>query len=115
MAEDGKALGMAAVFPTAVMADGVRFVAAVLGAEPTFVGGERWAQFDLGGARLALASGAGSSGAAQLMVKVADVAGVAERLRLAGFDVAGPVTGSHEVRVSVAGPDGWSVVVYEPR
>jgi hypothetical protein len=115
VADGDKALGMAAVFPTAVMADGVRFVAAVLGVEPTFVDGERWAQFDLGGARLALASGAESSGAAQMMVKVADVAGVAQRLAAAGYDVAGPVTGSHEVRVSVAGPDGWSVVLYEPR
>ncbi|NUR59163.1 MAG: bleomycin resistance protein [Catenulispora sp.] len=97
------------------MDGGVRFVAAVLGVEPTFVDGARWAQFDLGGARLALASGAESSGAAQLMVKVGDVAAVGARLAAAGYDVAGPVTGPHEVRLSVAGPDGWSVVLYEPR
>ena len=110
-----KALALAAVFPAADLADGVRFVAAVLGVEPTFVDGGRWAQFDLGGARLALASGAESSGAAQVMVKVADVAAVGERLSRAGYDVAGPVTGPHEERLSVTGPDGWSVVVYEPR
>ncbi|NUP49537.1 MAG: bleomycin resistance protein [Catenulispora sp.] len=115
MADDDKALGLAAVFPTADMGDGVRFVSAVLGLEPTFVDGARWAQFDLGGARLALAAGAESSGAAQVMVKVADVAAVGERLAAAGYDVAGPVTGPHEVRLSVTGPDGWSVVVYEPR
>ncbi|WP_323747207.1 VOC family protein [Catenulispora pinisilvae] len=110
----GKALGLASVFPAARLADGVQFLVAVLGIEPTFVDGERWAQFDLGGARLALASGAESSGAAQVMVKVADAAATAERLSAAGYDVAGPVTGPHEVRFSVTGPDGWSVVGYQP-
>jgi hypothetical protein len=112
---DDKAVSLASVFPAARLGDGVRFLTAVLGIEPTFVDGERWAQFDLGGARLALASGAESSGAAQVMVKVADAAATAERLARAGYDVAGPVAGPHEVRFSVTGPDGWSVVVYEPR
>ena len=111
---DEQAVSLASVFPAGRLADGVRFMAAVLGIEPTFVDGERWAQFDLNGARLALASGAESSGAAQVMVKVADAAGTAERLTAAGYDVAGPVTGPHEVRFTVTGPDGWSVVVYEP-
>jgi hypothetical protein len=115
VADEEQALGMAAVFPAGELGESVRFVAAVLGKDPTFVDGERWAQFDLGGARLSLASGAESSGAAQVMVKVADLAAVSERLAAAGYDVAGPVTGPHEVRVSVTGPDGWSVVVYEPR
>jgi hypothetical protein len=111
---DDTALSLASVFPAARLADGVKFLSAVLGIEPTFVDGERWAQFDLGGARISLASGAESSGAAQAMVKVADAAAVAERLAGCGYDVAGPVTGPHEVRFSVTGPDGWSVVVYEP-
>lgn len=113
---DEKALGLASVFPAAKLDEGVRFVTAVLGVEPTFVDGERWAQFDLGpGARLALASGTESAGAAQAMVKVADAPAAAERLAQAGYDVAGPVTGPHEVRFTVTGPDGWSVVVYQPR
>src|SRR5689334_11411502 len=106
---------MAAVFPVAAMAGAVDFVGAVLGIEPTFVDGERWAQFDLNGARLALASGSESSGSAQVMVKVADLAAVTKRLADGGWDVAGPVTGPHEVRATVTGPDGWTVVVYEPR
>ena len=85
---DEQAVSLASVFPAGRLADGVRFMAAVLGIEPTFVDGERWAQFDLNGARLALASGAESSGAAQVMVKVADAAGTAERLTAAGSDVA---------------------------
>ena len=117
------ALNMAAVFPAAKMDDTVGFVSAVLGVDPTFVDGDRWAQFDLGGARLSLASGregsgssgsAGSAGGAELVVKVADVVVEAERLRGLGWDVEGPVTGAHEVRVSVAGPDGWGVVLYQP-
>jgi hypothetical protein len=108
------ALNMAAVFPAAKMGDSVDFVAAVLGIDPTFVDGERWAQFDLGGARLSLASGTESSGGAELVVKVADVEANAVRLRELGWDVEGPVTGAHEVRVSVAGPDGWRVVMYQP-
>lgn len=108
------ALNMAAVFPAAKIEDSVGFVSAVLGIDPTFVDGERWAQFDLGGARLSLAAGKESSGGAELVVKVADVAADAERLRGLGWDVEGPVTGEHEVRVSVAGPDGWRVVMYQP-
>ena len=49
-----------------------------------------------------------------LVAKVADAAATAERLSAIGYDVAGPVTGPHEVRFSVTGPDEWSVVVYEP-
>ena len=111
---DEKAVGLASVFPAARLADGVRFLTTVLGIEPTFVDGERWAQFDLGGARLALASGADSSGAVQFVVRVADAVASAARLAEAGYDVAGPVAGPHEVRFSVTGPDGWSVVGYEP-
>lgn len=111
---DQKALSLASVFPAARLADGVRFLSAVLGIEPTFVDGERWAQFDLGGARLALASEKESSDAPQVMVKVLDAAASAARLARAGYDVAGPVAGPHEVRFSVTGPDGWSVVLYEP-
>ena len=110
-----KALSMASVFPVASMPGAVGFLSAVLGIEPTFVDGGRWAQFDLNGARLALASEAESSGAAQVMVKVADVAGVSARLAAAGWAVAGPVAGPHEVRATVTGPDGWTVVVYGPR
>jgi hypothetical protein len=109
-----KALSLASVFPAQHLDESVRFLAAVLGVAPTFVDGDRWAQFDLGGARLALASGAESPGAAQVMVKVADAAATAGRLAAAGYDVAGPVAGPHEVRFSVTGPDGWSVVGYEP-
>jgi hypothetical protein len=109
------ALSMASVFPVTSMPRAVDFVSAVLGMEPTFVDGGRWAQFDLNGARLALASEAESSGAAQVMVKVADVAGVSARLAAAGWQVAGPVAGPHEVRATVTGPDGWTVVVYGPR
>ena len=111
---DEKALSMSSVFPAQKLAEGVQFLSAVLGVEPTFVDGERWAQFDLNGARLSLAAGGESAGVAQAMVKVADAAATAERLAHAGYDVAGPVTGPHEVRFSVTGPDGWSVVVYQP-
>lgn len=110
-----QALGMAAVFPVGEMPAAVGFVSAVLGIEPTFVDGERWAQFDLGGSRLALAAGTESSGSAQVMVKVADIDAVVARLTAAGWDVAGPVAGPHEVRATVTGPDGWTVAVYEPR
>jgi hypothetical protein len=109
-----EALSLAAVFPVGAMPGAVEFVTAVLGIEPTFVDGDRWAQFDLNGARLALASGSESSGSAQVMVKVADVGAVVGRLADAGWEVAGPVAGPHEVRASVTGPDGWTVVVYEP-
>ena len=110
----GAAVSMAAVFPTGSMGDAVGFVSAVLGIEPTFVDGDRWAQFDLDGARLALGARTETSGAPRVMVKVAGLEAVAARLAAAGYEVTGPVTGPHERRVSVTGPDGWDAVLYEP-
>ncbi|GCD99980.1 MULTISPECIES: VOC family protein [Embleya] len=109
------AQGLSAAFPVADMAAAVRFMTAVLGAEPTFVDGERWAQFDVAGGRLALAGTDREGDAASVMVKVADLEAALAPLREGGFTVGEPVEGPHEVRVRVSGPDGWAAVLYQPR
>ncbi|MFF7242839.1 VOC family protein [Embleya sp. NPDC008237] len=109
------AQGLSAAFPVADMAAAVRFMTAVLGAEPTFVDGERWAQFDVNGGRLALAGTDREGEAASVMVKVADLDAALVPLRESGFGVGEPVEGPHEVRVRVTGPDGWAAVLYQPR
>jgi catechol 2,3-dioxygenase-like lactoylglutathione lyase family enzyme len=109
------AQGLSAAFPVADMAAAVRFVSAVLGAEPTFVDGERWAQFDVNGGRLALAGTDREGETASVMVKVVDLAAALAPLREGGFTVGESVEGPHEVRAQVTGPDGWAAVLYQPR
>jgi catechol 2,3-dioxygenase-like lactoylglutathione lyase family enzyme len=109
------ALSVSTAFPVTDMKAAVAFVTAVLGTEPTFVDGERWAQFDLNGGRLAL-SGTDREGAGPVaMVKVADLEAALAPLREGGFTVGEVVEGPHEARAQVAGPDGWSAVLYAPR
>ena len=84
----------------------------VLGVEPTFVDGDRWAQFDLGGTRLALAGRDRAADAAGVMVKVADVEAARAALVATGLD-AGPVQqGPHERRCTLTSPDGHAVTLY---
>lgn len=46
---------LSSIVPVAGISVGVRSWALALGREPTFVGGDRWAQFDHEGTRLSLA------------------------------------------------------------
>lgn len=87
----------------------------ILGIEPTFVDGTRWAQFDLGGRRLALAGTDRAADVPSLMVKVGDLAAARSELEAAGAQL-GPVEeGPHELRCVLDGPAGCPVVLYEPR
>jgi hypothetical protein len=109
------AQSLSAAFPVADMGAAVKFVSAVLGTEPTFVDGDRWAQFDVNGGRLALAGTDREGEGASVMVKVADLEAALAPLREAGFEVGESVEGPHETRVRVVGPDGWAAVLYSPR
>jgi hypothetical protein len=87
---------------------------AALGIAPTFVDGLRWAQFDLGGTRLALAGSDRVSDRAGVMAKVADLS--AERMRLEERGLKpGPIeAGPHERRMEVSMPSGAVLLLYEP-
>jgi hypothetical protein len=100
------------VFPAKDLQRSVQTWSAILGAAPTFVDGDRWAQFDVGGRRVALAGSDRTSDAAGLMIKVDDLPAAIKALSDRGV-VVGPINeGPHELRCSIEIEDGWSVVLY---
>jgi hypothetical protein len=102
------------VLPTDDLAGAVAAWSALLGAEPTFVDGDRWAQFDVGGSRVALAGADKTTERPAVMVKVDDLAAARDTAVAAGL-VASPVArGGHELRCQVESPDGWVAVLYAP-
>jgi catechol 2,3-dioxygenase-like lactoylglutathione lyase family enzyme len=103
------------VLPVADLAAAVETWTAVLGVEPTFVDGDRWAQFDAAGARIALAGSDRVSDAAGVMLKVGDLEAARTELGAAGLDVGAVQEGPHELRCAATGPDGASIVLYAPR
>jgi catechol 2,3-dioxygenase-like lactoylglutathione lyase family enzyme len=105
----------APVFPVPDLDEAVAFWTAVLGAEPTFVDGDRWAQFDVGGRRLALAGSDRAADQAGAMVKVDDLDAASEALAARGIALGPPQQGPHEVWRTATAPGGWSLVLYGPR
>jgi hypothetical protein len=89
--------------------------AKLLGVEPTFVDGDRWAQFDVSGKRIALAGTDRASDKAGLMVKVGDLAAARDAAVAAGLEVTAVQEGPHELRCTLTAPGGWPVVLYAPR
>jgi catechol 2,3-dioxygenase-like lactoylglutathione lyase family enzyme len=108
------AQSVAPVFPVPDLDAAVTFWTAVLGVEPTFVDGDRWAQFDLDGRRLALAGADRASEQAGVMVKVDDLDRAAEALAALGVALGPPEQGPHEIRRLATAPGGWSLVLYAP-
>jgi hypothetical protein len=107
--------GVATVLPVDDVAEAARVWAGVLGVEPTFVDGDRWAQFDVAGRRIALAGTDRVSNLPGVMLKVADLDAARVRAEGQGLTV-GPIEdGPHERRCLVEGPGGWPVLLYAPR
>jgi len=107
--------GVATVLPVDDVPAAAEIWAALLGVAPTFVDGERWAQFDVGGRRIALAGADRVSNLPGVMLKVADLAAASSRAAEQGLTV-GPVqSGPHEDRCLVEAPGGWPVILYSPR
>jgi hypothetical protein len=108
----GEAESIAPVLPVPDLAAAVAVWTTLLGTEPTFVDGDRWAQFDFNGRRLALAGSDRVAEVPGVMVKVGDLAAARERMEADGLAV-GPVEqGPHEERCVADGPGGWPVVLY---
>lgn len=105
---------LATVLPVSNVALAANAWSELLGAAPTFVDGDRWAQFDVGGGRLALAGIDRTSDDAGLMVKVADVEIVHQKLSQNGRQPTSIASGPHERRFTVAGPGGVPVTFYQP-
>lgn len=107
--------GLNPVLPVDDLDQAVAVWTALLGVKPTFVDGDRWAQFDVAGRRLALAGTDRVSEAAGVMIKVGDLAAALDAARGQGLAVGAPQEGPHEVRCVVMTPGGWPAILYQPR
>jgi predicted enzyme related to lactoylglutathione lyase len=104
--------------PVADVGAAVAFYANTFGLAPMFVDGQRFAQLDAGGTRLALAGPTEdiTDGSAAASFKVSDVEESLQRLIKAGGEVVRPPEhGPHEVRAVARDPWGNLLVVYGPQ
>jgi hypothetical protein len=92
------------VIPVNDLASAVATWSVILGTEPTFVDGDRWAQFDVGASRIALAGADRTTDATGVMIKVDDLAASHGEFTSAGMAPGDMETGAHEVRFFVEGP-----------
>jgi len=104
-----------AVLPVADLRDAVASWTTLLGVEATFVDGDRWAQFDVGPDRIALAGTDRASDLAGVMVKVSDLPAARAAALAAGMAVGRIERGRHELRCLVRSADGWPAILYGPR
>lgn len=91
----------------------VAFWKDILGVEPTFVDGDRWAQFDVGSTRLSLGSPAEAPTSA-VSVKMLDLTPALARLAAAGIAFE-TVEGTHETQVRLVDDDENAIVLYQPK
>jgi hypothetical protein len=106
---------LGSILPVRDVAAGVSAWSAMLGAAPKFVDADRWAQFDVGGFRLALAGADRDSDVAGVMVKVDDLGEARRRVEELGLEVSETRQGPHEERFTAIGPGGWPVLFYVSR
>lgn len=104
--------GVTPVLPVEDVQAAARVWERLLGVAPTFVDGDRWAQFDIAGRRIALAGTDRVSDQAGVMIKVGDLAVARAAAVAAGLSVTEPQEGPHEVRCVATAPGGWPVVLY---
>lgn len=102
------------VIPVDDMAGAVAAWTAALGVKPTFVDGDRWAQFDVGATRIALAGTDRATDDTGLMIKVADAAAARDHYAAAGLSVGELSEGAHEDRFELEGLDA-PVTIYASR
>jgi hypothetical protein len=107
--------GLTPVLPVDDVAEAAHTWSALLGVEPTFVDGDRWAQFDIAGKRFALAGTDRVSDKAGLMIKVGDLEAARDAAIAQGLTVSELKEGPHEVRCVLTAPGGWPVILYAPR
>jgi len=79
--------------------------------DPTFVDGDRWAQFDVGSSRVVLAGTGRPSDEAGVMIKVANLEAAKSELEAAKLTIGEIQTGPHELRALVTGA-GAPVTIY---
>ena len=108
------ATSVSSVIPVTNMTAAVECWEQLLGLPPTFVDGDRWAQFDVGGTRASLAGTDRTTKIAGLMVKTEHLETLRESLKESGLSVSELVDGIHETRFSVDGLE-VPVTIYSSR
>lgn len=103
------------VLAAADLAGAADFWETLLQISPTFVDGERWAQFDVGPTRIALAGCDWPFEDVAIMLKVADIQGEVDRLSAAGIAISGVEAGAHELQAALKDPSGRSIILYQPQ
>ncbi len=106
--------GITPVLPVDDLAAGVKFWESVLGVDPTFVDGDRWAQFDLGPKRLALAGTDRLTDEPSIMLKVGNLDEARAQVTALGGTVGEVEVGPHELRF-VATTQYGVIVFYSPK
>jgi len=106
------ARSLATVLPVDDLPTAVAIYTRLLGIDPTFVDGDRWAQFDLAGRRLALAGSDRVSELPGLLIRVTDLAAARADAAGLGLHVGAIQAGPHEDRCVVTGPGAWPVILY---
>lgn len=102
---------------SAELASSRRFYEAVLGFTPKFVDGERWVQYDAGGANFAISSPAefpqGAAGAVAVF-EVTDLDAHRDALNAAGITIVGSrEMGSHGRTMTLIDPSGNYVQLFQ--
>jgi catechol 2,3-dioxygenase-like lactoylglutathione lyase family enzyme len=105
---------LSVVVPADRLEQSVGFWSRILG-PPTLVDGQRWAQFDVGGTRLALGADGERPNVTTVLVKVSNLDAAIAQLDEHGIELQGIEEGEHERRVAAQGPTGEVVVLYQPR
>ena len=103
------------VIPVDDLPAAVKTWTALLGVAPTFADGDKWAQFDVAGRRIALAGTDRFSDSPSVMIKVSDLTEARRRAVEQGLQVGAISDGAHEQRLEVRTPGGWPVTFYAPR
>ncbi len=105
--------GITPVLPVDDLTEAVAFWETVLGIKPTFVDGDRWAQFDLGPRRLALSGTDRLADDPSIMIKVSDLDHARTLVTAAGATADPTQTGPHESRF-LANTKHGTIVFYTP-
>jgi hypothetical protein len=106
--------GITPVVPVDDLVAAAKFWELVLGVAPTFVDGDRWAQFDVGPRRLALAGTDRVTDEPSLMLKVGDLDAARSQVTAAGATAGEVQEGPHELRFLATTPYG-AIVFYSPK
>jgi hypothetical protein len=102
------------VMPSSDLAQDVALWQGLLGVAPTFVDGDRWAQFDVGAGRLALAGRDRVSVVRGFMLMVVDLEAARADAEALGLQVGLIEVGPHERRCVALGGHGAPIVLYAP-